>query len=146
MTPSDSPSTPVPTSPRTASASDADVSANASSSDRSGATVADAAVRSSGDAKLPRCVFVSPQGAVTRDLKIKEIATHVSESKGVLWVDIDSTSRQQLALLEKVFKFHPLAIEDVLNPVSRPKVEQYDDYLFVTLRVVRFCDDTTDPY
>ncbi len=83
---------------------------------------------------------------MSRDLKLKEIAAHVSESQGVLWVDIDSSSRQQLALLEKVFKFHPLAIEDVLNPVSRPKVEQYDDYLFVTLRVVRFCDETQDPY
>lgn len=61
-------------------------------------------------------------------------------------MDIDSTKREQLALLEKVFKFHPLTIEDVLNPVSRPKVEQYDGYLFVTLRAVRFCDDTTDPY
>jgi magnesium transporter len=70
----------------------------------------------------------------------------VREAQGTLWVDIDSTSRQQLALLEKVFNFHPLAIEDVLNPVSRPKVEQYDGYLFVTLRVVRFADQTTDPY
>jgi len=65
---------------------------------------------------------------------------------GKLWVDIDTTSRQHVAVLEKVFNFHPLAIEDALNPNSRPKVEQYDEYLFITLRAVRFCDDTSDPY
>ena len=99
-----------------------------------------------GDSKFPRCVLVGPGGAISRDLGLKDLAAHVAQSNGVLWVDIDSTSRQQLALLEKIFRFHHLSIEDVLNPLSRPKVEQYDDYLFVTLRVVRFCDETTDPY
>jgi magnesium transporter len=98
------------------------------------------------DNKLPRCVFVGPNGAISRDLSLRDIASKVRQSDGTLWVDIDSTSRQQVALLEKVFNFHPLSIEDVLNPASRPKVEQYEGFLFVTLRVVRFCDDTTDPY
>jgi magnesium transporter len=98
------------------------------------------------EGKLPRCIHVAADGAVARDLALRDIAAFARESSGTLWVDIDSTSHQQLALLEKVFNFHPLAIEDVLNPVSRPKVEQYDGYLFVTLRVVRFCDDTADPY
>ena len=96
--------------------------------------------------KLPRCFFVGSDGNLKRDLALKEIAAHVHQSRGTLWTDIDSTSRQQFALLEKVFEFHPLAIEDVLNPVTRPKVEQYNEYLFVALRVVRFCEDTTDPY
>jgi magnesium transporter len=99
-----------------------------------------------GDAKLPRCFHASPDGVIQRDLGFREIAHAVREAQGTLWVDIDSNSRQQLALLEKVFNFHPLSIEDVLNPVSRPKVELYDGYMFVTLRVVRFHDETDDPY
>ncbi len=79
-------------------------------------------------------------------MPIREIITCRDALDGKLWVDVDTTSRQHVAVLEKVFNFHPLAIEDVLNPNSRPKVEQYDGYLFVTLRVVRFCDDTNDPY
>jgi magnesium transporter len=54
--------------------------------------------------------------------------------------------RQQLALLEKVFAFHPLSIEDVMNPNSRAKVESYETYLFVVLRAVRLDEQTTDPY
>jgi magnesium transporter len=98
------------------------------------------------DGKLPRSLYVSAGGALERDLSLKDLAQAVQGGSGSLWVHIDSTSRQQVALLEKVFNFHPLAIEDVLNPVSRPKVDEYDGYLFITLRVVRICDETSDPY
>ncbi len=83
---------------------------------------------------------------MTRDLALRDIATALKDPEGTLWVHIDNTSRQQVAVLEKLFGFHPLAIEDTLNPLSRPKVDQYDGYLFVTLRVVRFMEATTDPY
>ncbi|MEP7381687.1 MAG: magnesium/cobalt transporter CorA, partial [Gemmatimonadota bacterium] len=106
----------------------------------------DAAASPAPEPKLPRCFLARADGDLQHDLSFREIAHAVREAEGTLWVDIDSTSRQQLALLEKLFNFHPLTIEDVLNPASRPKVEQYDGYLFVTLRVVRFCDETIDPY
>ncbi len=96
--------------------------------------------------RLPRTVFVNAAGVLSRDLPLKELIECRTHVDGRLWVDIDTTSRQQVAMLDKVFNFHPLAIEDVLNPNSRPKVEPYDGYLFIALRVVRFCDDTSDPY
>ena len=65
---------------------------------------------------------------------------------GPLWVDIDSTVRSQHALLEKVFGFHPLAIEDTLNPASRVKLEEYPGYLYIIIRAVKFAADTDDPY
>ena len=83
---------------------------------------------------------------VTRDLSLKELSACVKDGRGPLWVDIDTSVRQQLALLEKVFGFHPLAIEDVMNPNSRAKVEAYDGYLFVILRAVRLDEQTHDPY
>lgn len=96
--------------------------------------------------KLPRCFYADATGSMSRDLSLRDIAAHVAEGAGKLWVDIDSSSRQQVALLEKIFHFHPLAIEDVLNPNTRTKVEEYDGYLFTIIRAVRFCDTTTDPY
>ncbi len=98
-----------------------------------------------GTSKLPRCILCE-NGNVKRDLAVRDIANAVRESKGTLWVDIDINSRQQGALLDKVFGFHHLAIEDVLNPNSRAKVEEYDGYLFVIIRAVRFVEHTDDPY
>jgi magnesium transporter len=98
------------------------------------------------EAKLARSFYREPDGVVSRDLSLKELSACVRDGRGPLWVDIDTSARQQLALLEKVFGFHPLAIEDVMNPVSRAKVEAYDNYLFVILRAVRLDDQTSDPY
>ena len=105
-----------------------------------------AATTLGGEAKLPRSFVCDTQGNVRRDIALKDLTAFVQEPSGKLWVDIDTSFRQQLALLEKVFRFHPLAIEDVLNPVSRAKVEEYDGYLFVVLRVVRYHAETEDPY
>jgi magnesium transporter len=96
--------------------------------------------------KLARSFRIDASGVIHRDVSLRDLATCVRESKDRLWVDIDSSVRQQIALLDKVFAFHPLAIEDVLSPSSRAKVEEYDGYLFIILRVVRYAAETSDPY
>jgi len=85
-------------------------------------------------------------GRLTRDMPPREILAALADPATRLWVDIDSESRHQHAILEKLFRFHPLTIEDTLNPNSRVKIEPYDGYLFIVLRAVRFCDTTADPY
>jgi magnesium transporter len=45
-----------------------------------------------------------------------------------------------------VWGFHPLSIEDTLNPNSRVKVEEYPGFLFTVIRGVRFYAETEDPY
>ncbi len=94
---------------------------------------------------LPRTIYRSPAGTDVVDCHPREVAQLLAEG-GPLWVDIDSTVRSQHALLEKVFKFHPLAIEDTLNPASRVKIEEYEGYLFIILRGIALATDTDDPY
>ncbi len=94
----------------------------------------------------PFSVWRAPDGTLRRDLPISELARLYASGEGQLWVDVDVSQRSQHALLEKVFAFHPLTIEDTLNPQSRVKYEEHERYLFVVARGVRFCDETTDPY
>jgi magnesium transporter len=98
------------------------------------------------DQGFPRSYFRDAEGKLRRDLNPKELGAALREPGTVLWVDIDSTNRHQLAVLEKIFNFHPLSIEDAVNPASRVKVEEFPDYLFIVVRVVRFCETTADPY
>jgi magnesium transporter len=85
-------------------------------------------------------------GVVRADLSARELADAVN-GPGVLWVDVDIGNRHQIAVLEKVFGFHPLSVEDALSPNSRVKIEEYPGYLFAIVRGVRFCDETSeDPY
>jgi magnesium transporter len=105
------------------------------------------------DALLPRSFYIEPGAAagaaVRRDLSVRELAEVVQrghEGGGQLWVDVDTTCRQHMAVLDKVFAFHPLAIEDTLSPSSRVKLEEFPEYLFAIIRGVRFHDRTDDPY
>ncbi|HET9237651.1 MAG TPA: magnesium/cobalt transporter CorA [Oligoflexus sp.] len=52
--------------------------------------------------------------------------------EGVIrWVDLSAQDEPQLELLRLGFNFHPLAIEDCSHFDQRPKVEEYDNYLFI---------------
>lgn len=46
------------------------------------------------------------------------------------WVDFENPQEEEMVLLENEFQFHPLAIEDCLYMLQRPKLDYYDDYIF----------------
>ncbi len=94
----------------------------------------------------PHSFYCDATGTVARDLSADDLARALADAKGRLWVDIDSAVASEHALLERVFHFHALSIEDALNDNGRIKVEQVNDYLFVVLRAVKFQDATEDPY
>ena len=85
-------------------------------------------------------------GAVKTDLTPAEIAAAVNSGTGTLWVDIDNRDPEAVQLLSDVFHFHPLAIEDSLNPQSRVKLEEYPNFLILIVRTVAFVEHTEDPY
>ena len=94
---------------------------------------------------IPSSFYLAPGGAVARDLPPARIAEALREG-GQLWVDIDSNDPPQHALLEKVFHFHHLAIEDTLSPRTRVKIEEFPDHLFLVIRGIAFDRSTPDPY
>src|SRR6201989_2775182 len=55
------------------------------------------------------------------------------ECGGLRWINIDRPRPIDRAWLEEHFDFHPLDYEDVFSRTQRPKVDQYDDSLFVVL-------------
>jgi magnesium transporter len=98
------------------------------------------------DTSRPAILYVDAEGKLRRDLSLAEISNVVREGTGQLWVDMHVTSRQCIAMLDNVFAFHPLAIEDALNPMSRVKVDEYPGFIFAIVRGVRFVAATEDPY
>lgn len=84
--------------------------------------------------------FIFSEGRlVGRDLELDALRLVQSDKGLVLWVDLqDPTDAEILQVLEDVFKFHPLAIEDCVSPNSLPKIEDYEDYLFMVTHGVDF--------
>ena len=53
----------------------------------------------------------------------------------VTWIDIVGVHDVELlAEIGRIFAFHPLALEDVVNTGQRPKMEDYEGHLFIVLR------------
>jgi magnesium transporter len=46
------------------------------------------------------------------------------------WLDLEDAGPDDFALLRDVFRFHPLALEDSEHFGQRPKLEEYDDFVF----------------
>jgi magnesium transporter len=67
-----------------------------------------------------------------------EAARALVDTVPVVWVHVQGLGDADLiARVGKAFGLHPLAIEDVVNTHQRPKVEHFDDHLFL---VARHCD------
>ena len=68
-------------------------------------------------------------------------AVQAGDNRGpgcVTWVDVDGIHDVEVvATVAAEFKLHPLVIEDILNPVGRPKYEDYGDYLYFVLKIVQ---------
>ncbi len=94
----------------------------------------------------PEIYLVKPDGQLCRELSVSELANVVRSGTGELWIDLNAGNRQHIAILDNVFGFHPLAVEDAMNPVSRVKVDEYAGFLFAIVRGVRFNPGTDDPY
>jgi len=64
---------------------------------------------------------------------------------GVKWVNISGLGdTKSISTVAEVFGLHPLAIEDVFNLHQRPKAEEFEDHLFIIVRMVdqAFTGDT----
>ncbi len=55
---------------------------------------------------------------------------------GFVWIGLHEPSEREFALVTQEFGLHPLAVEDALKAHQRPKLEVYDDSLFLVLKPV----------
>ena len=56
------------------------------------------------------------------------------EHKGVRWINIERPTPASISYLRNSFSFHEPDLEDVLDTLQRPKLDEYDDYLFLVLQ------------
>ena len=75
--------------------------------------------------------FIFSEGKlVGRDLEPEALRLVHGDKGLIVWVDLENpTDEETKAVLEQLFQFHPLAIEDCLTPSPLPKIEDYEDYL-----------------
>ncbi|MEU8586307.1 magnesium/cobalt transporter CorA [Streptomyces sp. NPDC048664] len=65
-----------------------------------------------------------------------------ASSDTFLWIGLHEPTEKEFELVTEEFGLHPLAVEDALNAHQRPKLEVYDDSLFVVLKPVSYDTDS----
>ena len=58
-----------------------------------------------------------------------------------VWVGLHDPTSQELQAVAELYDLHELAVEDAIRAHQRPKVERYDDSLFIVLKSLWYLDD-----
>jgi len=84
--------------------------------------------------------FVFSQGKLLSENVTTDILRQFLHEPDVhIWVDMESPDATETkALLEDVFSFHQLSIEDCVHESARPKIDEYDNYIFMVIHAVDF--------
>ncbi len=80
---------------------------------------------------------------IEKDSVTVEEAAPLLETETTTWLNV--AGLHEITLIEslgKLCRIHPLSLEDILNTQSRAKLEEFDDYIFIVVRMLEF-DETT---
>jgi magnesium transporter len=81
-----------------------------------------------------RSLYFTSGGELRQNLKVSEYPQAIRDGRGLFWVDFEATPPQEAEpILRQQFGFHPLAIDDALQEVHTPKVDDWDTYLYIVL-------------
>ena len=87
---------------------------------------------------------INYDGASFQEKEVRNVEEAVSFRKkaSVTWLNIDGVHQPEIIeQVGKSFGVHPLVLEDIANTGQRPKMEDFDDYIFVVLRMLRFDEE-----
>ncbi len=80
-----------------------------------------------------------------KDAKTVEECFPFKETPTVTWINIDGL--HEVEIIEKIgkhFDIHPLILEDILNTRQRPKMEDFESYIFIVLRMIYYDEEKTE--
>lgn len=80
--------------------------------------------------------FYKKNEPVETDLSRARMLSVLQEKNGLLWVDFEDATEFEEEMLVEIFNFHPLAVEDCVTDHSQPKVDDYEEYLFLVVHAL----------
>lgn len=86
-----------------------------------------------------RRICFGPDGAPEPAIVAAHECRPPAQPQGVVWYTVDGVHDAEiLRAIGANFNLHPLVIEDIANTKQRPKIEDFDDYIFVAMKMITF--------
>lgn len=71
--------------------------------------------------------------------KSTEDAFQFETEEHITWINIDGLNNiKEIEKLGKFYELHPLILEDIVDTGQRPKIEEYQDYLFIVAKMLYY--------
>ncbi len=84
--------------------------------------------------------YVAGRRTDAHPLPLDEALRAARAAGGYVWIGLHAPSAPALQGVADLLGLPPLAVEDAVNAHQRPKLEEYDDLLFLVLKTVRYLD------
>jgi magnesium transporter len=85
------------------------------------------------------------EGCAEREIRTVGEAFPLRGAPAITWINVDGL--HDTALLQNLadrIGLHPLVLEDIVSTHERPKLEDYQDYLYIVLRMLEFKDEENE--
>jgi magnesium transporter len=80
------------------------------------------------------------QNGVRRDIPIEESGAEALRETGIVWIGLHEPDAALVRVIQEQFGLHELLIEDVNQAHQRPKLDTYDEAVFVSVRTAQLID------
>jgi magnesium transporter len=90
---------------------------------------------------VDNAIYVDGRRAVEPE-SLEETYQACRNRRGLAWIGLYEPTEEEFSSVAQEFGLHPLAVEDAVKAHQRPKLERYDETLFVVLRPARYVDET----
>ncbi|MBM7553003.1 magnesium/cobalt transporter CorA [Thalassobacillus pellis] len=80
-----------------------------------------------------RVTAVTKANEILTDIPLEQLQAHEIQW---YWVDFENPDENEIDLLDSYFQFHPLAIEDCIHDLQRPKLDYYEDHTFFVIHSI----------
>ena len=88
---------------------------------------------------LAKLIVFEPSGS--RAGTLEELPALLASDGAPFWLDLQGPTDDHVEVMTKLLAFHALAIDDTRNQKQRPKVDEYDDHLFLILNPASQADE-----
>ena len=88
--------------------------------------------------------YLYRDGHRVREVAIDEKVDSAERKSEFVWIGIADPTEQEMHSLANCYDLHPLAVEDAIKADQLPKIDVYDDQLFVVARTARLAGDHID--
>jgi magnesium transporter len=84
---------------------------------------------------------VYSDGKLFYENELENISKYIKKKENIIWLDLETPNEAEIDFLIDGFDFHTISIEDAILPNDHPKIDFFDNYIFLTLYSINFIEN-----